>query len=217
MKKYILFDLDGTLTDPKEGITKSFQYALEAYGIHEENLDALVKYIGPPLKDSFMEGYGFDETKAIAAVKKYRERFEVTGLYENIVYDGICGVLDQLVENGYQLIVATSKPEKFAKIIISHFGLEKYFIDVCGSNLDLSRDKKEDVIAYILEKHRITEREGVVMVGDRKYDVIGAKKFQIPCVGVLYGFGSEEELLEAGAAAIASKVTDLYLVITKII
>lgn len=211
--KYILMDLDGTITNPKLGITKSYQYALKAMGIIIEDPEQLVKHIGPPLKNSLMDDYGFTEAQAIEAVAHYREYFAETGIYENEEYPGMKELLKKLKADGKTLIVATSKPEKFARIIIKHFGLDGYFTDICGGTMDDSRNEKDQVIRYALEKNQITDLSQVVMVGDRKYDVIGAKKVGIPCVGVLYGFGSREELKEAGANYIADSVEELYEVL----
>jgi len=146
--KYILFDLDGTLTDPKEGITKSVAYALNYYGIHVDDLDTLCKFIGPPLKESFMKYYGFDDAKGEEAVEKYREYFRPYGVYENKVYSGVEEMLQNLVERGKVVILATSKPTVFAKTILEHFNLAKYFSYTVGSELDGTRVNKADVIEY---------------------------------------------------------------------
>ncbi|MDF2587069.1 MAG: phosphatase [Anaerocolumna sp.] len=209
MIKYILFDLDGTITNPKEGITKSIQYALKAMGIEVNDLDSLCKHIGPPLKDGFKEFWGFDEMKANLAVEKYRERYVDTGIYENYEYEGISDLFATLTEKGYQLIVATSKPEKFAKQIMEHFDLSKYFRDVCGSSMDSTRSKKGDVIRYALEKNQITNPEEVIMVGDRYHDILGAKENGIPAIAVLYGFGNREEFITHGADYIIETVQEL--------
>jgi phosphoglycolate phosphatase len=207
--KYILFDLDGTITNPKEGITKSIQYALKAMGIEVDDLDSLCKHIGPPLKDGFKEFWGFDETMANQAVEKYRERYVDTGIYENLEYEGIRDLFYTLTTKGYQLIVATSKPERFAKQIMEYFDLSKYFKDVCGSSMDSTRSKKGDVIRYALEKNRITKPEEVIMVGDRYHDIHGAKENGIRSVGVLYGFGNREEFMTYGADYIAETIQEL--------
>ena len=211
--KYILIDLDGTITDPKLGITKSIQYALKAFNIPVQDLDSLCKFIGPPLRTSFMEEYGFDEVKTEEAIAKYREYFAVTGLYENVVYYGMEELLSKLKRAGKTLIVATSKPEIFAQRILDHFGLSKYFDGICGATLDHSRGTKEEVIRYALERHNIREHSQVVMVGDRLHDIEGAKSVGIASIGVLYGYGSKEELEEAGADRIAATVEELYEVI----
>lgn len=207
--KYLLFDLDGTLTDPKEGITRCFQYALEAYGIHEENLDALAWVIGPPLADSFMQGYGFTKEKALEAVEKYRERYAPLGWKENVPYPGMKQALAELKTAGFVLAVATSKPEDMATQILEHFGMAEYFTVIGGATRDLSRVKKADILEYVLEKLGVVDRNECLMIGDRKFDVEGAKKAGFPCLGVLYGYGSEEELREAGAAALAATVQEM--------
>lgn len=213
MKKYILFDLDGTLTNPKEGITKSIQYALKHMGIEVEDLDSLSIFIGPPLRNGFREYWNFNEDEITQALIKYREYFSVTGIFENEVYPGIEEMLQNLVQNGKQLIVATSKPEVFAKQIMEHFDLAKYFMDVCGSSLDASRERKGDVIRYALEKNHITDLEQVVMIGDREHDIIGANENNIDSIGLLYGFGDRKELEEAGAGKVAETVKDLENII----
>ena len=212
--KYILFDLDGTITDPKPGITKSVQYALRAFGIEVEDPDSLCSFIGPPLMKSFQEYYGFDEAAAKKAVEKYREYFSVTGLYENAVIEGMELLLSRLRQEGKLLIVATSKPEYFAKKILVHFHLDGYFTDICGSELDGRRTAKEEVIRYALERNKISDLKDAVMVGDRLHDMEGAKAVGMACVGVLFGYGSREELLEAGADRIAATVEEVYEILT---
>lgn len=214
--KYILLDLDGTVTNPAEGITKCFEYALNHFGIEVESRAELEQFIGPPLRKSFMDGFGFDEEKAELAVAKYRERFIPTGMFENVVYEGMEQALKTLKDAGKVLIVATSKPEHMAKKILAHFGLDVYFDDICGSNDDASRNEKDEVIRYALEKQGITELSDVLMVGDRKFDVIGAAKCGLKCMGVLYGFGDREELETAGAAYIAETVEDMTRIIVSL-
>lgn len=213
--KYILMDLDGTITNPQLGITRSLQYALKHYNINVEDLNSLTKYIGPPLKDTFIEAYGFSDEKSKEAVKKYREYYEEHGLYENEVYVGMEELLSRLQKRGKSLIVATSKPERMARKVLEHFKLEAYFTDICGAAYDDSRSKKEEVIRYAIEKNKITDINQIIMVGDRKYDITGAKNVGIPSIGVLYGFGSREELNEAGADQIAESVEELFDVIIK--
>lgn len=208
-KEYLLFDLDGTLTDPKEGITKSVRHALRAFDIEVEDLDTLCCFIGPPLRDSFIGYYGFSEENATTAISIYREYFSDRGLYENEAYEGIDCVLKTLKDSGKKLYVATSKPEVFAKKILEHFNLDSYFEFIGGADLAETRVKKGDVIRYVLEENRITDLERVIMVGDRKHDILGAKEAGIASVGVLYGYGNREELLEAGADFIAESVFDL--------
>lgn len=208
-KKYLLFDLDGTLTDPKEGITKSVQYALKAYGIIEEDLDKLCPFIGPPLKDSYMEFYGFNEKDAQDGVYKYREYFSVKGWMENKEYPGIDRMLDTLKKSGKHLMVATSKPELFAVKILKHFGMDHYFDFIGGADMEETRVRKADVIRYVLEKNGIEHLEDVIMIGDRKHDVQGAKEAGVECIGVLYGYGDRTELESAGADYIAETVEEL--------
>jgi phosphoglycolate phosphatase len=207
---YILMDLDGTITNPKQGITKSIQYALRALNIFVEDLDTLTKHIGPPLKDGFIEYYGFNDEEAELAVVKYREYFNRAGIFENEVYEGMERLLSDWKAAGKMIFVATSKPEPLAKRILEHFKLADYFTDICGATFDDQRSRKDEVILYTLEKNGITGLDKVVMVGDRKYDVEGAKAVGIASIGVLYGFGSEEELMIAGADRIASTVEELY-------
>lgn len=207
--QYILFDLDGTLTDPKEGITKSVAYALASYGIEVEDLDELCKFIGPPLKDSFMEFYGFGEEQAVEAVEKYREYFRPTGVLENRVYPDVENLLQTLRACGKVLILATSKPTVFANQILKHFGLVPYFTFVAGSELDGTRVRKGEVIRYALEQMKIQELSKVVMVGDREHDMIGAKENGLDSIGVLYGYGSIEEFRKYGADYVAEQVKDL--------
>ncbi len=193
------FDLDGTLTDSSLGITNSVIYALRKYGIEETDRTKLYPFIGPPLTVSFERYYGFSKEQCIEAVGYYREYYREKGLFENRVYDGLVPVLEELKRRGMTLVVATSKPEPFARKIIEHFGLNSYFDYVAGMEMDGGRGTKEAVIRYALDACRITDKSKVLMVGDREHDVIGAKAAGIDCLGILYGFGSREELLEAGA------------------
>lgn len=208
-KQYILFDLDGTLTDPKVGITKAVSYALEKFGIIENDLDALTKFIGPPLVQSFIDYYGFSMEKSKLAVEKYREYFAEIGIFENVAYDGIEALLQTLKENKKTLIVATSKPAIFANKILEHFNLTKYFDFVSGSELDGTRVDKAEVIAYALEQCDITDNSKVIMVGDREHDIIGANKIGVDSIGVLYGYGNKEEFEKAGATHIVKEVKEL--------
>ena len=216
MDRYILFDLDGTVTDPELRITLSVAYALKHFGIEVEDVSSLRKFIGPPLHDSFIDFYGFSKENAMEAVDKYRERFAVTGIFENEPYDGIHQLLAGLKDVGYTLAIASSKPEVFTRRIIEHFELAPYFTEVCGSELDGSRTDKAEVITYVLEKLGNPTVENVVMVGDRKHDILGAKKNNLTSIGVLYGFGNEAELQEAGADYIATTVSDIAPIIAKI-
>lgn len=208
--RYILFDLDGTLTDPGEGITNSVAYALERFGIAVPDKKSLEVFIGPPLADCFMKFYGFDHEKAIKAISYYREYFRDRGIFENFVYPGIPEMLKKLKSSGKTLILATSKPEVFAERILERFGLAEYFTAVTGSLLDNTRTDKHDVIEAALEKAGVSDRSCAVMIGDREHDIIGAKKSQLASVGVTYGYGSREELENAGADLIADNVDSLY-------
>ncbi len=190
----ILFDLDGTLTDPKIGITKSVQYALRKLGIYEENLESLTRFIGPPLRDSFREYYLLDETRVQKAIEYYREYFSPYGIYENELYPEIPMLLDKLKTAGKYLVIATSKPTVFAEQILHHFDIRQYFDNVVGSNLDETRTTKEEVIEYALANIREEDKKKIVMIGDRKHDIIGAKMNHIDSIGVAYGYGSLEEL-----------------------
>ena len=207
--EYILFDLDGTLTDPKEGITKSVAYALESFGIHVEDLDSLCKFIGPPLKESFMVYYELDDAQGDQAVEKYRERFAVTGLFENKVYPGIREMLELLKEQGKTLLVATSKPSIYARQILEHFDLMKYFTFLSGSELDGTRVDKAEVITYALQENKIQDLSKVIMIGDREHDIIGANKNGIDSIGVRYGYGCREEFEKNHASYVAKQVEEL--------
>lgn len=207
--KIILFDLDGTLSDPKEGITKSVQYALTKIGIVEPDTDRLETFIGPPLQVSFAEYYGFDEKESIRAIGFYRERFKEKGMFENVLYPNISFLLEALEESGFVLVVATSKPTVFAEEIIKYFELEKYFQLIVGSDLDGTRSSKTEIIQYILDKYTDYKHSDFVMIGDRKHDIIGAKNTGIDSIGVTYGYGSQEEIRGAEPTYIVSSVDHL--------
>ena len=207
--KYLLLDLDGTVTDSMEGITRSVQYALENFGITVTDLNTLRPFIGPPLKESFKEFYHFTDEQAETALKKYREYFSTKGLFENKVYEGMPQFLIDQVAKDRQLLLATSKPEPFAKQILSYFGLDSYFTFIGGSTMDGSRSSKTDVISYVLSANHVDDLSAVVMIGDRKHDIIGAENNGIDSIGVLYGFGDEAELRKAGATYIAANLREL--------
>lgn len=212
MKKYLLFDLDGTLTDPKVGITTCVQYALQSFGIEEPDLDKLEPFIGPPLLDSFMQYYDMDQEQASAAVAKYRERFQDKGIFENEIYKGIPQMLRKLQDKGYVLAVASSKPTVFVQTILTHFGIRSYFDVVVGSELDGTRVNKDEVVRETLARlseNNPIQLEDVYMIGDRKFDVEGARAFGVESIGVSYGYGSPEELEEAGADYIVHSVEEL--------
>lgn len=207
--KIILFDLDGTLSDPKVGITKSVQYALEKLDIIEPNLDKLECFIGPPLQVSFAEYYGFSEGKSQKAIDFYRERFTQKGMFENELYPNISPLLKSLKEQEYTLIVATSKPTVFSEKILKYFNIDHYFDLVVGSNLDGTRTSKTEIIQYILEKYKDYMLDNFIMVGDRKHDIIGAKNVGIDSIGVTYGYGSFEEISQSNPTHIVHSVDQI--------
>lgn len=212
MKNYLLFDLDGTLTDPKEGICTCVQYALASFGIEEPDIDKLTPFIGPPLKDSFMQFYDMDEQQAESAVAKYRERFQDQGIFENRLYEGIPKMLETLNSKGMFLAVASSKPTVFVERILEHFEIKKYFKVIVGSELDGTRTKKEEVVDEALRQlfgDKPVEKEKVYMIGDRRFDVEGARAIGVDSVGVTYGYGDMEELREAKADYIVRSVEEL--------
>jgi phosphoglycolate phosphatase len=211
LKKYnILFwDLDGTLTDPMQGITNSICYALSYFGIEEKQKEKLIPFIGPPLKDSFMSFYNFTEEKADLAVKKYREYYAKTGLYENKMIKGIVPLLSCLQQQNKIMYIATSKPTVFARKVADHFGITQYFKDICGSELDGSRSTKDSVIAHILNHIDPLDKTKILMIGDRMYDIIGSKNNGIDSLGVLFGYGSKEELVKYGATYLAHNLDEL--------
>ncbi|PFE69512.1 phosphoglycolate phosphatase [Bacillus cereus] len=209
MYKTFLFDLDGTLTDPKEGIINSVLYALEKIGIEEVNISELDSFIGPPIQQSFIDRYNMNEIEVERAVFYFREYLKQSGLLENKVYDGITTLLQELKDAGNRLFVATSKPTVFAKQVIEHFQLTTFFEEIVGSNLDGTRIKKEEIIAHILQTNEELKKEEMVMIGDRNHDVIGANRNGIASIGVLYGYGSEIELSDAGAVHIVKDVEEL--------
>lgn len=239
-KDILLFDLDGTLTDPMVGITKSVQYALKHYGIIEEDLKRLIPFIGPPLRESFMKYYSFSEEQAKEGVSVYREYFSTKGIFENEEIPGIRRMLEELKIQGKSLYVATSKPEVYARRILEHFGLSDLFTFIGGADMEETRVSKGAVIRYVLEKARDLEGEKigrtgaagrceergtnkaaelealkkrVLMVGDREHDVWGARENAVPSVAVLFGYGSLEELEEAGADRMVESVEELTRVL----
>ena len=216
MFTHIFFDLDGTLTDPAQGITNSFIHALKFFGRELPSYEELCKLIGPPLPYSFETILGFPKEKVMEAVAKYREYFASKGLYENSVYPGIPRLLQNLKEQGKHLVVATSKPEEYSVKIIEHFNLSQYFDYICGSLMDESRSKKDEVIAYALQCCGLGEgdKDRVLMIGDRFHDIEGAKKNGIKSCGVLFGYGSFKELKDAGADFIAADIQELESIIS---
>ncbi len=222
-KRILLFDLDGTLTDPKTGITGCVQYALHKLGIEEPDKDKLEPFIGPPLADSFQEFYGFDAEKSAEAIVYYRERFKSDGLFENEIYPGVRELLAHLKQAGKTLAIASSKPTVFVTKILQHFDIEQYFDVIVGSELDGTRARKEEVVEEALRQlHQISgcvqeenllsdkkDNDRIVMIGDRKFDILGAKLFNLVSVGVMYGYALPGELEEAGADFIVESVAEL--------
>lgn len=210
--KGILFDLDGTLTDPFLGITRSVAYSLKSFGIEVDDLETLKPFIGPPLDVSFREYYHMDEAQSWKAVEKYREYFSKKGLFENKVYEGIKDFLQSLLNMDMKLYVCTSKPEVFAKEILDHFSLTPYFTGIYGATLDGSLKNKGDVIAHCIKQEQLNIQD-CMMVGDRQHDIVGAHQNQIPCIGVLYGYGSLEEFQEYHCDYIAKDLIELKKII----
>ncbi len=214
MYKAILFDLDGTLTESGEGITKSVRYALEKLGKPAPPLEELRVFVGPPLMEQFMKYADLDEEGARLAVKYYRERYSTEGIFENRPYPGVEEMLAELRAKGYSLAVASSKPEHFVLQILEHFQLRDYFDEVVGSEMDGRRTSKAEVIEEALARLDLSaHREQVVMVGDKKHDVLGARACGLSCVAVSYGYGTEEELLAAGPLKIvdsAAQIVDFF-------
>lgn len=216
MKSIFFFDLDGTLTDPMEGITKSVQTALRHFGIEVEDRQTLRCYIGPPLREQFMAHAGLTAVQAEEAVAVYRSYFGPTGLFENAVYPGIPQMLEALKRAGKTLCVASSKPKVYVDQILAHFELTDFFSIVEGSALDGSREKKSDIVAAALHRLSGTPKESICMVGDREHDVYGAAEHGLDCVGVTYGYGSEAELRRAGARWIVQSVQGLQRLLLEI-
>ena len=219
MYKYLLFDLDGTISDSGPGITKSVQYGLEKIGIIESDLEKLKAFIGPPLRDSFKNFYNLSDEKTEEAVKYYRERYAPIGIFENNLYEGIPELLKKLHEDGFVLCLASSKPKVFVERILKHFDIFDYFNVVMGSNLDGSLENKEDIIAECLKEFSNAEGfklSDCLMIGDRKFDIEAAHKCGIKCAGVSYGFGSLEELKEYKADYICESVDELGKLIANV-
>ena len=210
MTRYVLFDLDGTLNDPYEGITSCIKYALDSVGIEENDPIKLRSYIGPPLRNTFAL-YGFDDKKCEELVAKYREKFLVTGIHQNITYEGVPEMLKALHEHGCKIALASCKPEGACKIILEEKGLIQYFDTVCGATLDKTLDTKPAIVGLALKRLGVTEEEleHVYMVGDRDMDMIGAHENKVKAVGVLFGYGGEEELCGAGADYLISRPFEL--------
>lgn len=215
MYEYIFFDLDGTLIDPKEGITKSVQYALDKFNIRVNNLDELTVFIGPPLKDSFMEYYHMTKDEATLAIKYYRERFKVYGICECTLYNNVINTLDTLKSLNKKLVIATSKPEEFTIEILKKLDIYKYFDFIAGATFNGARSKKSDIIKYAIKSLNILDLSKVIMVGDRKFDILGAKTNNISSVGVTYGYALNNELQECKSDYIINDLLELINIIKK--
>ena len=209
----VFFDLDGTITEPALGITNALIYALEKFDIRVEDRTTLYKFIGPPLRDSFAQFYGFNEEQTLYAIGYYREYYSVNGIKENELMPGMRKSLEYLKNNGAKLYVATSKPELFAKQILEHLGVAGYFDIIAGATMDEKRTKKTEILEYLLDETQIGDSERAlrktVMVGDRHFDILGAKHFGMDSIGVLFGYGSREELSEAGATYLAADAAEM--------
>ncbi len=211
MKNYstVFFDLDGTLVDSGEGVRNSVEYALNKFGIEVENKDSLSCFIGPPLTVSFKTFYGFDDEKADTGVAFYREYYREKGIFEGYVYEGIEECLKRLKKAGKRIMVATSKPEVFAKMVLEKFGIAKYFDFIAGATIDeKTRANKIQIMQYAFDSCNVSPKD-VIMVGDRLFDIEGAKHFGMECIAVLYGYGSQEEFEEYGAEYIVSTPSDV--------
>lgn len=206
---YFFFDLDGTLTDPGEGITNSVAYALSRFGINVTDRRELYRFIGPPLRVSFHEFYGFSKEQCEQATAYYREYYQVTGIFENKLYPGITELLRELKAKDRRVILATSKPEEFAVRILEHFDILSYFDEIAGATMDGSRDLKSEVIRHAIKLSGVKDLSRAVMIGDREYDILGAKQNGLASIGVLFGYGSREELNGAGADALVSEPAEI--------
>lgn len=205
---YVIFDLDGTLSDSKEGITKSVQYALEKVGIIEENLEDLEHFVGPPMVEQYMKVYGMSKDKAFETLGYYRERYTPIGIYETKAYPGVKEILDALKENNVKLGMATSKPEGMAVEVAKFLEIEDYFDIICGADLKGPRQSKADVLNKLFENSDFVKDESV-LVGDTHYDVEGANEVGIDCVGIGWGMGTDEEMIDAGAKGVYSEYKSL--------
>lgn len=213
--KYILLDLDGTIIDSSEGITNSIMYALEKYDIKVSDKKELYKFIGPPVIESFQKYYGFSKEQAKTAVAHYRKHHKEIGIFENTLYPGIVDLIKSLKDDNRTLVIATSKPEVYAEQILERYDIAKFFTYIAGSNLDGTRLTKSEVMKYAVESSNIEDFSKAVMVGDREYDILSSKDMGIASIGVLYGFGSREELEKAGADFIAESVEDVREILFK--
>lgn len=210
MYQYLLFDLDGTLTNPKEGITRSVQHALRHFGIEVADPDTLTPYIGPPLIPSFIEFHGLTQEQALEALQVYRQRFSTVGLFENEVLDGVPEMLRALKQNGRFVAVASSKPEPYVIRILEHFDLLQYFDEVVGASMDEKRSAKKDIIEEALRRMgKAPGDRDILMIGDRMHDVEGAQLCGLDSLGIYTGFAPEGELEDAGATYVFHTIRDM--------
>jgi len=214
MLKYVLFDLDGTLTESGPGIMNAAKIALNHFGIEENNVENLHKFVGPPLTESFGQRYGMNEADTQEAIAVFRKYYNITGIYENSVFEGIQEMLQQLKSNGLLLSIASSKPRPMIDIVVDHFDIRKYFDVIVGCELDGTRSQKKEVVDEVIRLFGELSGDDAVlehsiMVGDRMYDVNGARECGLECIGVTYGYGTRQELQEAGAAYIVDSVNEL--------
>jgi len=204
-----LFDLDGTIIDPLIGIVNSVKYALDCMKIKYSKTETFEKFIGPPLDQSFQNFYSLSESQAREAVEFYRVYYKKSGIEQNHLYEGIKELFQDMLKQNILLYVATSKPTSFAIDILKHYKIANYFKEIVGANLNLTRTAKKEIIEYIFTKYPDIEKNKCVMIGDRSYDIIGAKKNQIDCIGVLYGYGSHEEMIDVKPTYIVENVAEL--------
>ena len=214
--KAILFDLDGTLIDSSEGITRSAQYALAHFGIEEPDLEKLYFFIGPPLVDTFMERYGFSKEKAVEAVAVYRERYQDIGIFECSLYPGVRECIAELRRRGYMIGMASSKPEVSCKRILEHFGILGMFDDVVGATFDGRIDSKEEVLNEVMRRWSDIPRDEMCLIGDTMFDIEGANKAGVPSIAVSFGFGDVDEMVKAGAKTVVDDLRQLPGVIEEI-
>lgn len=214
MKKTLLFDLDGTIIDSGPGITTCAQYALQHFEIEEPDLSKLKFFVGPPLMDSFQGHYGFSESQAHEAVEKYRERYHKTGIFECELYEGAAEVLRNLKQKGYQIALASSKPESSCKQILEHFDILKLFDEVVGAEMNGPRNAKKDVLLEALRRLEKTAAE-CILIGDTRYDAIGAAEMSMECIGVSYGYGTKEELENEGAKVVLNHIKEVEAYLEK--
>lgn len=214
--KAVLFDLDGTLSNSKEGITKCVQYALKHFGIEEPDRDKLEIFIGPPLVDSFMNFYGMSLEDAKIATAKYRERYTPIGIHEASMYPGARECIEELKRQGYIIGMASSKPEEYCRIILEDFGILELFDDVVGATMDGRIDSKEQVLMEVFRRWSHYGKDEMCLIGDSIYDVEGANLVGIPCVAVSYGFGDVQEMTAAGAVAVIDNLVELPEVLKRL-